>query len=285
MRESHPRQGVTGIDSGSSDKEFSCPSCDRSFGTERGRSLHHVQKHDESIAGVDKECATCGKIYNVKKNQAEESSFCSSECKNKWQQEAFSGEGNPSYKGKVDVECEYCENDYPVWPAVEENTRFCSMDCKANWQSENRRSQDHPNYNGGLTTVICEHCGGEYKEKPSRVERTTFCSQECHDEYRRVHGTMAGENSPHWKGGKIGYYGPNWHQKREQALERDSHTCQDCGVSDDLHVHHIRKIRQYKDMYGTPEWYEKANELDNLLTLCQDCHRKWEGIPLRFQTD
>jgi 5-methylcytosine-specific restriction endonuclease McrA len=46
-------------------------------------------------------------------------------------------------------------------------------------------------------------------------------------------------------------------------------------------VHHIRPLRVFKEEYDEPEWYELANDLDNLVSLCASCHHKWEGIPLR----
>jgi transposase len=103
-------------------------------------------------------------------------------------------------------------------------------------------------------------------------------------EWRRRHGIEArepptGEDHWNWNGGSESiYYGSNWQEKRDEAYERDNGTCQVCSEAGDgdrrLDVHHIRPVR----MYDTPE---KANVLDNLITLCRQCHRKWEGIPLR----
>jgi RNA-directed DNA polymerase len=48
------------------------------------------------------------------------------------------------------------------------------------------------------------------------------------------------------------------------VLRRDNHTCQHCGKSGGrLYVHHI-----------TPREYGGTDELDNLTTLCYDCHQK-----------
>ncbi|WP_206536580.1 HNH endonuclease [Halorubrum tebenquichense] len=47
---------------------------------------------------------------------------------------------------------------------------------------------------------------------------------------------------------------------------------------EDLHVHHITR-------FGAFDSYQKANRLENLVTLCRSCHLgKWEGIPLRPDT-
>lgn len=48
-----------------------------------------------------------------------------------------------------------------------------------------------------------------------------------------------------------------------------------------LHVHHIRRINDFEEDGEIN--YEKANNLNNLVTVCRKHHVKWEGIPLRPQ--
>lgn len=94
----------------------------------------------------------------------------------------------------------------------------------------------------------------------------------------RSYNWPTGEEHWSWNGGSESvYYGANWAEQRDAARERDDHECQVCGHGGSdraLDVHHIHPIRTY----DTPE---KANTLDNLITLCRSCHRRWEGIPLR----
>lgn len=73
-------------------------------------------------------------------------------------------------------------------------------------------------------------------------------------------------------------YGPNWSKQRENCLQRDEWTCQVCNVSQENHdwglsVHHITPRRKYDS-----NW--EQNELENLITLCNECHGSFEG---RFQ--
>ncbi len=55
--------------------------------------------------------------------------------------------------------------------------------------------------------------------------------------------------------------------QREAAKERDRHTCQRCGSSKQLVVHHLK-----------PRAHGKANDavstIDDLVTLCRSCHVK-----------
>ncbi|MGW8318175.1 MAG: DEAD/DEAH box helicase [Candidatus Promineifilaceae bacterium] len=76
-------------------------------------------------------------------------------------------------------------------------------------------------------------------------------------------------------------YGPNWQEQRQQALERDGYRCRTCGAEakpgNGLHVHHIRPFREYNYVAGQNEAYRQANSLDNLVTLCPNCHRRAEA--------
>jgi len=71
---------------------------------------------------------------------------------------------------------------------------------------------------------------------------------------------------------------PNWEEKREKRLERDGHECQDCGVTEEeyyrgLDVHHHTKREEFVDDGGNVDW-DAANDMDNMVTLCQSCHMK-----------
>lgn len=91
-----------------------------------------------------------------------------------------------------------------------------------------------------------------------------------------------GPEHPRWNGGSPPY-GPGWNNSKKRAVrERDDHNCQDPGCSvtqsehldeydEKLHVHHLRKARDVDDP-------ELRNAKENLITLCRDCHQKWEKI-------
>lgn len=94
-----------------------------------------------------------------------------------------------------------------------------------------------------------------------------------------VRGPVSGLRHHRWVNGKYAptYRGSDWLKAREQALERDGWTCQDCGFTDftgqRLHVHHIIPFR-----------FRPVNELRWLVTLCEPCHVKrpehaWEELP------
>lgn len=59
---------------------------------------------------------------------------------------------------------------------------------------------------------------------------------------------------------------PEWRTLRQRVIDRDGGECVICGSRNNLRVHHIS--------------YEKGmdEEGDNLVTLCEDCHKKVHDI-------
>lgn len=127
-------------------------------------------------------------------------------------------------------------------------------------------------------------------EKKSTIEiaETVGCSQQTVSAWLKRHGIETrdrvgtGADHPRWSGGRV-LYGAGWNEaKKREVRERDNHTCQDpgCSVTQDehteicgqkLHVHHLQKARDVDDP-------EERNAKENLITLCRDCHQRWEKI-------
>lgn len=140
-------------------------------------------------------------------------------------------------------------------------------------------------------SLKCEWCGQDYRVKQHEATSSRFCSQDCLIEWRSE--KYRGEDHPNWSGGYEHYYGPNWGDQAEKARRRDQYRCQDCGITEPEHldkhgrkqpVHHITPIREFHDDGDLD--HEAANDLNNLITLCDNCHPKWEQMaPLRPDTD
>lgn len=136
----------------------------------------------------------------------------------------------------------------------------------------------------GGKEVECLNCGESFRKTFSNAQRHEehFCDSACMGEFQSE--SFSGEGNPRWLGGCDNYYGENWEEKRLECLRRDDFQCQDCGLSreehrkqyqTDIHVHHIQKHVKFDDPAD-------ANQLENLATLCRNCHWKWERIsPLR----
>jgi hypothetical protein len=157
-------------------------------------------------------------------------------------------------------------------------TRFCSRACFGKYRSRTRKGIPRPEVRGPQPerqrrkTLRCPMCEREFAVKQSQVDRRRFCCKDCQAAYQRIHaGKVSGSGNWNWVGGHDPYYGPNWRKQRREARKRDNYTCQDCGTVDQskrkLDVHHIKPFR----LFGLPRYLE-ANDLSNLVTLCQVCH-------------
>lgn len=155
------------------------------------------------------------------------------------------------------------------------------------WNAALRKAGLSLNHELGIKEDIeCNYCGTSFKRKPSEIGERNYCSRDCRVQGMKEIGFYEGENNPNWRGGKSQTsYGGNWGKYREKRRKIDQYQCQDCGMvqkthlqeyGTHLHVHHIIKYEKFDDP-------EKANQMDNLVTLCARCHKKWEGIPLRPQ--
>jgi len=245
-----------------------CPDCGVAFHGRRGLVSHHTQKHDGRLAGYDKVCPECGDGFTTPKESMQ---YCSQKC------------GHKSQKKRVTLECETCGTDMETIPSVAEYKRFCSIDCKSVWFSDWISGKSHPNYKENSITKPCAWCG-EVTDAPEYVVEKRdhgriYCGRQCSSQWKSEN--WVGEDNPLYKGGS-GYYGKNWHRKRREVIIRDQCRCQDCGatptqLSREPSVHHITPIRDFDQP-------EDANTLRNLVTLCETCHSKWEGLYLRPDT-
>ncbi len=116
--------------------------------------------------------------------------------------------------------------------------------------------------------ITRETLGQELLDLPPTQLRTTGYWFSIDDEtvdFLRTHQLWTNDTN---------YYGPNWPAIRQIVRQRDQFTCQMCGaleVDRTHHVHHKVPLRSFTSL-------ELANSLDNLITLCPNCHRKAELV-------
>lgn len=157
-------------------------------------------------------------------------------------------------KNPKQVICDYCGKEFLESPSRYKRNfkhNFCSNRCYG--LSKRQR-----------TSFICKQCCKEFDRTKCEIEegRIHYCSHECFGEHH------TGEKNNNWRGGWEPYYGPNWDRQRKKTLIRDNHKCIKCGVQERLIVHHKIPFR----LFGRGR-YQKANNLDNLTTLCVFCHK------------
>jgi len=238
----------------------SCDVCGDEFDSVKGKNIHRTAAHGQP----EVECGYCGELFGITPSRIDkgDDNFCSDECHSK----GMSGENNPSYgnTNKVTVSCDGCGDEFKrIESHANRGSRnFCSEDC-VNFDGEN-----NPFYGESHSEKMKEvipsgkdhwHYG---TKRPKHAERMS----EMHSgEGNPMYG-VRGEDAPNWQGGdwmdQSWRRTADWYEAREEALERDDNECQDCGTSDELHVHHIEPVNDGGDKFDT----------ENLLTLCKEHH-------------
>lgn len=184
-----------------------------------------------------KDCEHCGETIKKRDRkswtQYQKRKYCSRSCSAKSQSE------------KVEVECLNCGQTMKRSPSHVRDKTYCDKGCRKEY---NR------------VTCKCDECGVEFERvKSAMIDRRsggtydgTYCSQECVGKSKRKdNGVDQNRRSPEdlkWK---------------KAVIERDDHTCQICGSTENLEAHHIKPIEERPDLRHDP---------DNGMCVCHDCH-------------
>lgn len=193
--------------------------------------------------------------------------------------------------------CQFCNSSFPVNHKTK-NNKFCSPECRKNYRKgqntkyycvgcgreierHNNRNyplkycsncaKTHPWISKDRITVKCGYCGNEINVIKSRAKSNKYCYCNVDCMSKHYSEIYSGENSFTWKGGKSHHYIGGFYHQRQKARKRDGFKCQLCGISEDdfgqqMSVHHIKSYRKFENK-------EEANQLENLVCLCEKCHR------------
>lgn len=199
-------------------------------------------------------CQLCNKVFVIRVSRLKEGSgkYCSRKC------------ADLAKRKRAERTCQQCGSIFIVRPS-ERIDKYCSRIC----YEQSRRKK---------VKCICQNCGTSFTKHASGIDRGhgKYCSRKCYGIAK------SGEKHPHWRGGHNNYRGENWNRQRKLAYKRDSGVCQYCGKrpKTDEHrceVHHIKRFMDFNGDYVT------ANQLTNLITLCQHCHQQAEYGKIAIQ--
>lgn len=114
--------------------------------------------------------------------------------------------------------------------------------------------------------TLCRICDKPIWCQPKKKRQ--YCSHECKDTGTTVYTSERNIKRGTYKR----YYGPTWLPQRILARKRDGFCCRMCAISEsdygkELSVHHIKPFVLFQSS-------EEANQLSNLLSVCEPCHRK-----------
>lgn len=257
---------------------ITCDNC----GKEIERLESQVRKHNfcskkcnnkwQSQQGNTEVCDWCGKEFKIPPKEVKEHNFCCHEHYAEWLSENNTGDDHPNYS-KETVKCSYCgeELERPKWHREQRKHHFCDHKCYSNYLKD------------GKVLTNCVNCDKKILLSRYRYLRSenNFCSIDC------INKWYTGRRCYNWKGGRSSeYYGPDWNEQRRRVIKRDNNTCQHCGKPGEdikLDVHHKVPFGEFEredvkeDADAIDRFdYEEANKLDNLILLCESCHKKAE---------
>jgi hypothetical protein len=163
-------------------------------------------------------------------------------------------------KTGIPMTCEQCGHSFLAMDhRPNRPTKYCSRACR----DEAQRTR---------VELTCRQCGSTFRRKAYMQDwsqdRGPFCGFACYGEWQKQH--TAGAANPNFRPTSPRRGSGQWERNRLAVLDRDRHTCQKCGSTHRLHVHHLREWDQ-----NDPS----THELDNLLTVCATCHRRLHPMP------
>jgi len=136
----------------------------------------------------------------------------------------------------MDKKCKNCDN---VFNTFNSKKTFCNSHCK---------NQFYYRQNNGILNIRKKL---RYRDAVTKYKENIVEKVRSYREKKKIIDRIYYD---------LDKYGGN----RIKALERDRFACVDCGVTEDLTVHHIDKTGQSKN---------PNNYMNNLVTLCRKCHR------------
>lgn len=208
-------------------------------------------------------CIVCSKEFTPKRKR-DSGKYCSHVC-------YLKRSGLPLYLTKV---CAYCKKEFQARSKLKGNKgKCCSLKCTSlyGWSMEGHRN---------ATFTPCEVCGKPVRAIASRRAkgRGKYCDKKCYAIGEAITQTgkkMSEESKEKLRQQRIGKLNPAYihghndnhfrymagftRTLRNKIKERDNHTCQKCGATEKLDVHH-------KDSNPL------HNNEENLTTLCHSCH-------------
>lgn len=179
------------------------------------------------------------------------------------------------------IDCEGCSNKF-IKKAV--NQIFCSNECRI---SHYRRKSEEKRK--GKAVKKCKSCDKVFEYDAGKQSSKKYCTETCREKYYKKNNFYSKKNEDDYLKRVVTFRVSGIIEKskytepatslgfiiseftldtfseviKKSVLERDDYKCRVCECRNErLEVHHILK----RKLGGT-------NDIDNLITLCVDCHR------------
>jgi hypothetical protein len=169
--------------------------------------------------------------------------------------------------------CEHCNNEFYVYPYRLEKARFCSAKCRANVICKTEKFRSEAKTRNKERGIKPPTFTGHSEESKKQI---AISVSKAKTGIKRPN--YSGDRHHSWKGGitseskrlRNSMEGKQW---RRVVLERDQHTCMDCGSNENLEVHHI---------YTWADNPTLRTNAHNGITLCKECHTKTKNKEWQF---
>lgn len=255
-----------------------CSDCGKLFSQNHALVVHENQADCSQFSP----CEGCGKVVKSK--------FCSPECSEDscvcpyCDKEYSTPQALGSHKGQAHEDemekqktavCDGCGEEFEKVPS--QDRRFCSYDCRAEWQAEAFQDEGGPAWEGGKSTWECEWCEDVFEQYESQGS-TRFCSKSCYWNWL-AENMPTGPNHYSWKGGYDRDYGDGWNEAKRKAVRKKcGFECYLCGMTQEEHKSEFRAVLPVHHIvpYRRMESDSEANDMENLVALCAECHMDCE---------
>jgi hypothetical protein len=181
----------------------------------------------------------------------------------------------------IQANCAHCKKNFLTWRSQIQvgKGKYCSRACSTEgkkgrtaWNA-GKTAKDDPRVAQLAASIRQRFASGERKawSKGLKGEKHPFWRRKLPLKTReRISAAHQDEKHWNWKGGitdavhrlrnKMLYQ--DW---REKVLAKSGKVCAHCGVTKNLHCHHIKGFRAYPEL---------RYDVDNGIVLCSSCHQK-----------
>jgi endogenous inhibitor of DNA gyrase (YacG/DUF329 family) len=211
----------------------------------------------------DENCVYCGReFFNFKGTRK----FCSTECRNADYYDKHPGFSTEYRRKKRVVSTLKCRNCGKEYETTNTKKIFCTEQCKVSFHNSARPVTK-------FELRICPQCGKSFRPMQKKGIGRTYCTAVCRNKWFNDKRVVASK-SINWSGAKKAY---KWDGNWFKALTRDGFTCQLCGLKriPSARTTDRRYILEVHHRDGSGETGDKHHDLDNLTTLCAECHREF----------
>lgn len=240
-----------------------CPTCGREYKNTHGMRIHHAQVHGERLGVVEKVCEICGDDYETITIRANQSKYCSNECK------------HIGRRSREERSCDVCGTSFTC--NTKSSQKLCSPECRYEMMRQ-APPEESPAWNGGMVGLTCGECGSEFEVKRHQASFRKHCSNACAG---RARSRLPPEENPMYRDGQsLQLYttlrqalnDEAWRITRKRIT--DGAACELCGELADGRAHHTHHI--------IPILAGGTNADELLMPLCGGCHKRVEQYTQRF---